>query len=117
MKYQKGDICICQVYFEDRGEVKSRPVVFWDNWDLSTSRPTVLVIPFTSATTKLSYEPTLFVRKTEVNNLLEDSVLKIYQFGCINKNNLIRVIGRLTKDEISEVEKLLKESFPSLYEH
>lgn len=117
MKYQKGDICICQIYFEDRQEVKSRPVVFWDNWDLSKNRPTVLAIPFTSSSSKLSYQPALFVRKTEINNLLEDSVLKIYQIGCIGKNNLGKVIGTLTKDEIYEVERSLKKSFPNIYEH
>jgi len=114
--YKKGDICKCIIDYEYGIGSKPRPVVFWDDWKLSSERPTVLVIPFTKITSKQRYQPTFYIKKTSLNNLEEDSILKLYQFACVSKNNLGKVIGRLNEDEIVKVEKLLQKSFPSLWQ-
>ena len=115
MSYIKGDICTCIVPYESGQSSKPRPIVFWDDWELSRERPTVLVIPITSILSKQRYQPTLLIKRSAVNNLSEDSVLKIYQFSCISKSNMGRVIGRLTESEIRTATELIKGSFPHIY--
>ncbi len=108
MSYKKGDICICIV--DEAG--KSRPVLFWDDWEKAGDRPTALVIPFTSVTSKSRYKPTITIKKNTLNNLTEDSILKLYQFGCVSKDVLGRVIGKLSDTEQKEINKLLTDAFP-----
>lgn len=115
MSYIKGDICSCMIDYEYGAGSKARPVVFWDNWKLSSKRPTVLIIPFTTAVSKRCYHPAFHIKKTSINNLSKDSILKLYQFACISKNNLGKVIGKLAGSEIREVTKLLRESFPDIW--
>ena len=115
MSYIKGDICTCIIPYEFGQNSKSRPIVFWDDWELAKDRPTVLVIPLTTVFDKQRYQPTFLIRKSSANNLTKDSILKIYQFSCVSKNNISQVIGRLSDTEIRAVTELLRQSFPSIY--
>ena len=115
MSYIKGDICICIIPYEFGEGSKSRPIVFWDDWELSKDRPTVLVIPLTSVSAKQRYQATFLIRKSSTNKLREDSILKIYQLSSISKDNISRVIGRLSDTEIQAVTELLRQSFPNIY--
>ena len=96
-RFNKGDICSCVIDYEYGTGAKARPVVFWDNWDEAANRPTVLVIPLTSVSHKTKYQPSLEILRTPENNLTDDSVLKLYQFACVSKNNLGHKIGRLAR--------------------
>ncbi len=107
----KGDVCTCNISYEHGLAAKFRPVVIWDNLALTSNRPTVLVIPFTTVLSKQRYEPTKLIKKSPDNNLDQDSILKIYQFGCVSKNTIGERIGNLTEDEIESIKQLIKKHF------
>ena len=86
---------------------KTRPVVIVSNDKNNEFSGTVTILPVTSKNLKRIYPFEVFLSKGS-GNLPKDSKVKADQIRTLDKRRIIRVIGKLRKDEIDEIEKALK---------
>jgi mRNA interferase MazF len=86
---------------------KTRPVVIVSNDKNNEFSGTVTILPVTSRNLKRIYPFEVFLSKGS-GNLPKDSKVKADQIRTLDKRRIIRVIGKLRKDEIDEIEKALK---------
>jgi mRNA interferase MazF len=86
---------------------KTRPVVIVSNDKNNEFSGTVTILPMTSKNLKRIYPFEVFLSKGS-GNLPKDSKVKAHQIRTLDKTRIIRLIGKLTKDEIDEIEKALK---------
>jgi mRNA interferase MazF len=86
---------------------KTRPVVIVSNDKNNEFSGTVTVLPVTSKNLKRIYPFEVFLSKGS-GNLPKDSKVKADQIRTLDKRRIIRVIGKLRKDEIDEIEKALR---------
>jgi mRNA interferase MazF len=86
---------------------KTRPVVIVSNDKNNEFSGTVTILPVTSKNLKRIYPFEVFLSKGS-GNLPKDSKVKADQIRTLDKRRIIRVIGKLRKDEIDEIEKALR---------
>jgi mRNA interferase MazF len=86
---------------------KTRPVVIVSNDRNNEFSGTVTILPITSKNLKRIYPFEVFLSKGS-GNLPKDSKVKADQIRTLDKTRIIKFIGKLTKDEIGEIEKALK---------
>ena len=86
---------------------KTRPVVIVSNDKNNEFSGTVTILPVTSKNLKRIYPFEVFLSKGS-GNLPKDSKVKADQIRTLDKRRIVRVIGKLTKDEIDAIEKALK---------
>lgn len=104
-KYLRGDI-----YYADMDphigseQGGSRPVVVLQNDVGNRYAPTLIVATVTSRTEKKKYQPThvLIAHNTAFE---KPSVVQLEQIFTIDKSRIQRFLGRLTQDEMQEIEK------------
>ena len=104
-KYLRGDI-----YFADMEphigseQGGTRPVVVLQNDVGNRYAPTLIVATVTSRTEKKRYQPThvLIAHNTAFE---KPSVVQLEQIFTIDKSRIQRFLGRLTQDEMQEIEK------------
>lgn len=82
----------------------SRPVVVLQNDVGNRYAPTLIVATVTSCTEKKRYQPThvLIAHNTAFE---KPSVVQLEQIFTIDKSRIQRFLGRLTRDEMQEIEK------------
>ena len=82
----------------------SRPVVVLQNDVGNRYAPTLIVATVTSRTEKKRYQPThvLIAHNTAFE---KPSVVQLEQIFTIDKSRVQRFLGRLTQDEMQEIEK------------
>ena len=85
---------------------KTRPVIVVSNNINNDFGNTVTIIPLTSNTEKI-YPFEVFI-KQDVANLPKDSKAKADQIRTIDKTRIIKEIGVLPKEVLSEVEVAIK---------
>jgi mRNA interferase MazF len=86
---------------------KTRPVVIVSNDKNNEFSGTVTILPVTSKNLKRIYPFEVFLSKGS-GNLPKDSKVKADQIRTLDKRRIMRVIGKLRKDEIDEIERALK---------
>ena len=86
---------------------KTRPVVIVSNDKNNEFSGTVTLLPITSKNLKRIYPFEVFLSKGS-GSLPKDSKVKAYQIRTLDKRRIIRLIGKLRKDEMDEIEKALK---------
>ena len=86
---------------------KTRPVVIVSNDKNNEFSGTVTILPITSKNLKSIYPFEVFLSKGS-GSLPKDSKVKAYQIRTLDKRRIIRLIGKLRKDEMDEIEKALK---------
>ena len=86
---------------------KTPPVVIVSNDKNNEFSGTVTILPITSKNLKRIYPFEVFLSKGS-GNLPKDSKIKADQVRTLDKTRMIRLIGKLGKDEIDEIEKALK---------
>ena len=82
----------------------TRPVVVLQNDVGNRYAPTLIVATVTSRTEKKKYQPThvLIAHNTALE---KPSVVQLEQIFTIDKSRVQRFLGRLTQDEMQEIEK------------
>lgn len=82
----------------------TRPVVVLQNDIGNRYAPTLIVATVTSRTEKKRYQPThvLIAHNTAFE---KPSVVQLEQIFTIDKSRIQRFLGRLTQDEMQEIEK------------
>jgi len=86
---------------------KTRPVVIVSNDKNNEFSGTVTILPITSKNLKRIYPFEVFLSEGS-GNLPKNSKVKADQIRTLDKKRIIRVIGKLRKDKIDEIEKALK---------
>ena len=104
-KYLRGDIYYADMEPHIGSEQGgTRPVVVLQNDVGNRYAPTLIVATVTSRTEKKKYQPThvLIVHNTAFE---KPSVVQLEQIFTIDKSRVQRFLGRLTQDEMQEIEK------------
>ena len=104
-KYLRGDIYYADMEPHIGSEQGStRPVMVLQNDVGNRYAPTLIVATVTSHTEKKKYQPThvLIAHNTAFE---KPSVVQLEQIFTIDKSRVQRFLGRLTQDEMQEIEK------------
>ena len=104
-KYLRGDIYYADMEPHIGSEQGgTRPVVVLQNDVGNRYAPTLIVATVTSRTEKKRYQPThvLIAHNTAFE---KPSVVQVEQIFTIDKSRIQRFLGRLTQDEMQEIEK------------
>ena len=104
-KYLRGDIYYADMEPHIGSEQGStRPVMVLQNDVGNRYAPTLIVATVTSRTEKKRYQPThvLIAHDTAFE---KPSVVQLEQIFTIDKSRVQRFLGRLTQDEMQEIEK------------
>ena len=104
-KYLRGDIYYADMEPHIGSEQGgTRPVVVLQNDVGNRYAPTLIVATVTSRTEKKRYQPThvLIAHNTAFE---KPSVVRLEQIFTIDKSRIQRFLGRLTQDEMQEIEK------------
>ena len=104
-KYLRGDIYYADMEPHIGSEQGStRPVMVLQNDVGNRYAPTLIVATVTSRTEKKRYQPThvLIAHNTAFE---KPSVVQLEQIFTIDKSRVQRFLGRLTQDEMQEIEK------------
>jgi mRNA interferase MazF len=108
MNIKRGEIYLASLDPVVGKEIsKTRPVVIVSNDKNNEFSGTVTILPVTSKNLKRIYPFEVFLSKGS-GNLPKDSKVKADQIRTLDKRRIIRVIGKLRKGEIDEIEKALK---------
>jgi mRNA interferase MazF len=86
---------------------KTRPVVIVSNDKNNEFSGTVTILPITSKNLKRIYPFEVFLSKGS-GNLPKDSKVKADQIRTLDKTRIIRLLGKLRKDETNEIERALR---------
>ncbi|MFQ5903877.1 MAG: type II toxin-antitoxin system PemK/MazF family toxin [Candidatus Binatia bacterium] len=86
---------------------KTRPVVIVSNDKNNEFSGTVTILPITSKNLKRIYPFEVFLSKGS-GNLPKDSKVKADQVRTLDKTRIIRLLGKLRKDETNEIERALR---------
>lgn len=104
-KYLRGDIYYADMEPHIGSEQGgTRPVVVLQNDAGNRYAPTLIVATVTSRTEKKKYQPThvLIAHNTAFE---KPSVVQLEQIFTIDKSRIQRFLGRLTQNEMQEIEK------------
>ena len=104
-RYLRGDIYYADMEPHIGSEQGgTRPVVVLQNDVGNRYAPTLIVATVTSRTEKKRYQPThvLIAHNTAFE---KPSVVQLEQIFTIDKSRVQRFLGRLTQDEMQEIEK------------
>ena len=105
LKFQRGDIYFVRLDSSTGSEQNgTRPAVILQNDVGNRYAPTLIVATVTSRTEKKKYQPThvLIAHNTAFE---KPSVVQLEQIFTIDKSRVQRFLGRLTQDEMQEIEK------------
>ena len=104
-KYLRGDIYYADMEPHIGSEQGgTRPVVVLQNDVGNRYAPTLIVATVTSRTEKKRYQPT-HVLITHNTAFEKPSVVQLEQIFTIDKSRIQRFLGRLTQNEMQEIEK------------
>lgn len=99
---KRGEIYIANLESPFGREMrKKRPALIVSNNTLNQTLPTVIAIPFSSIIPEFMGPDT--VRFLKQKGLDKDSALIINQIRVIDKNRLMKKVGRISKIKMSEV--------------
>ena len=103
--YRRGDVYLANLDpYIGSEQGGTRPVVVLQNDVGNRYAPTLIVATVTSRTEKKRYQPThvLIAHNTAFE---KPSVVQLEQIFTIDKSRVQRFLGRLTQDEMQEIEK------------
>ncbi|HFQ94720.1 MAG TPA: type II toxin-antitoxin system PemK/MazF family toxin [Anaerolineae bacterium] len=74
----------------------------------SSNLPTVIIVPATTKMSALRFPHTIEVKPSKTNGFNQTSVLLVFQLRAIDKNRIVRKIGRLEPAYMEKLEKEIK---------
>jgi len=103
---RKGEIRFVEIPVSNGHEqTGTRPVIILSEVEANIA----IVIPFTSNLHALKYPHTIQVSPSGTNGLKTDSAALVFQLRAIDKRRIKGKLGTLENEEISEVDKMIKE--------
>ncbi len=104
-----GDIYEVEIPPSDGHEqAGTRPAIIVQATQFEKRLPTVIIVPFTSQLKAQTFPGTYIVHRDSENNLATDSVALIFQLRAIDKRRLKNRVGKLSRKDLAEIEKQLK---------
>jgi mRNA interferase MazF len=103
LNFKFGDIILINYPFSDLSKYKKRPCLV-----LKENRDDVLVVFISSLLENKQIED-IILKKDNMNNLIQDSVLKILKINNVHKKLIDRKIGFLNKIHQIQIKKTLIE--------
>lgn len=85
---------------------KTRPVVIVSNDKNNEFSGTVTILAITSKNVKRIYPFEVFLSKGS-GNFAKDSKVKTDQIRTLDKTRIVTLVGKLTKDEIDEIDRAI----------
>ena len=86
---------------------KTRPALIVSNDINNEFSGTVTILPITSKNLEKIYPFEVFLSKRS-GNLRKDSKIKADQIRTLDKSRIIKLIGKLTKDEMDDIDNAIK---------
>ena len=86
-----------------------RPAVIVQNNSLTSSLPTVLVVPFTSKLAAQRFPATLVVQPDAANGLTLPSVALVFQLGAQDKQDFVQCLGVLDSVTLDQILALIEQ--------
>lgn len=107
--YKRGDIYLANLNpFKGSEQGGTRPVVVLQNNDGNFYCPTLIIAPITSQLKKIN-QPTHCCFES-IRGLPEPSMVSLEQIRTIDKCRIERYLGKLTREQMKEVEEAMEES-------
>lgn len=103
MKIKQRDIVLVPVKFSDQSGTKRRPVIIISNEDVNDRYLDVIYCMITSRKRNLPHEVPIIDNDLESGALKLDSYIRVCRISCIEKEMIIRKVGRLKEDKFKEV--------------
>jgi mRNA interferase MazF len=106
--YNFGDLALVPFPFTDQSRVKKRPAVIVSSADYNLHRPDIVIMAVTSQMRSGDYFGDITVSDWQQAGLLKPSVIKPL-FATIEKNTVIKQLGRLRDNDRSALSSALRE--------
>lgn len=90
-----------------REQAGMRPAIAVQS-DNSSQLPTIVVIPTTTKTAALRFPHTVEVNPSSTNGFTQTSILLIFQLRAIDKNRIVRQIGKLEQEYLEQIDTEIK---------
>jgi len=104
----KGDVFLANLGSSSGHEQEGiRPVILCQNDLLNNVSQTVIVIPLTTNLRRADIPGCILIRKGE-GGIKSDSIALCYQIRVLDKNRLIKQLGKLPEISIREVDNGIK---------
>ena len=106
---QQREILLVPFPFSDQSGKKVRPVTVVSNEHYNKNSEDLIVIGITSTKTKSEYSLNLTNKDLDYGNLISPCTLKCENILKINKNLIVKKIGKINKEKLGKIrEKLLR---------
>ena len=99
----RGDVLLVDLPISDRREQSGRRPVVAVQTDV-TGEPMLMIAPITSNLRASRFRFTVNVNPSSENGLDLASVVMIFQMRSIDKNRILKKIGRLSKEDMASVD-------------
>jgi len=102
-----------EIYYVNLGTPKgaeqagARPVLIFQNNNITTYSRTVIIIPFTTNLNRAKLPGGVLVKQGE-GGLLFDSVALCHQIRVVDKSRIERKLGTLPEDTVNKIEEAIK---------
>ncbi len=105
--HSQRDLVLIRFPFSNKQEFKIRPVVVMSNDDYNKKFSDFIAIPLTSNLKLRDHALLITNRQMETGVLKADSKAKVDKISSIDKETIIKKIGRINKDTYNELKKML----------
>ena len=98
----RGDILLINLPVSDKREQTGRRPAVAVQTDVS-GEPMLMVAPITSNLTALRFNFSVEIKPSAKNGLTQTSVIMVFQMRAIDKNRIIKKIGKLSDEDLEKV--------------
>ena len=103
---KKGDVCVINLAVEiGHEQYGQRPAILISD----TKTGIIIVIPLTSNLEALGFPYTLAILPDKQNNLQQKSVALIFHIRAIDKQRILKIIGKINRQTQAKIDQVLKE--------
>ena len=106
--YKQGDVVV-PFPFSDQSGKKVRPVLVISNNDFNKASEDLVVVGITSNIFRDKYTSPLKSEDLDEGYLVTESCIKVESILKIDKGLIIKEIGKVTKNKLKEVNKILND--------
>lgn len=104
----RGDVLLIQLPLTDGHEQSGRRPAVAVQTDIA-GEPMLMVAPITSNLKADRFRFTVKIEPSATNGLTQPSIIMIFQMRAIDKDRIIKKLGRLSTDELERVDAEIRE--------
>jgi len=99
----RGDVLLVNLPSSDKREQSGRRPVVAVQTD-AAGEPMLMVAPITSNLNALRFRFAVKIEPSNENGLTQTSVVMIFQMRAIDKNRIIKLIGKLSAEDLKRID-------------